>query len=121
MRPTVLVVEDDETLRLLTVEAISLLNVWVVACANADEALTVLERSVPIALVVTDVTMPGSLDGLGLAKMIWVRWPSIPVIITSGKPLVSTVALPSHAIFLPKPWPLELLLLSVDSCLARPT
>jgi CheY-like chemotaxis protein len=70
-------VEDDETLRLLTVEAISLLNMWVVACANADEALIVLERSVRIALVLTDVTMPGSLDGLELARMIWVRWPSV--------------------------------------------
>jgi DNA-binding NtrC family response regulator len=121
MRPTVLVVEDDETLRLLMVEAISLLNVRVVACANADEAVIVLERSVPIALVLTDVTMPGSLDGLELAKMIWVRWPSIPVIITSGKPLGTTISLPSHAIFLTKPCPLDLLLLSVDSCLARPT
>lgn len=114
MRPIVLIVEDDEILRLLTVEAISLLDVWVLACINADEALEILESSASIALVVTDVTMPGSMDGLELSKMIWTRWPSVPVIITSGKPLLTAVSLPSHALFLSKPCPLDLLLESVD-------
>lgn len=70
MSPTVLVVEDDETLRSLTADAISLLGAIVVECASGDEALSELEKSPSIALVVTDICMPGSLDGLELAKVI---------------------------------------------------
>ncbi|MBF4211189.1 hypothetical protein [Pseudomonas donghuensis] len=55
MAPTVLVVEADEILRSLTVEAISLLGVCVIDCASADDALAMLDDSTSIALVITDL------------------------------------------------------------------
>ena len=58
MPPTVLVVEDDEILRSLTVEAISLLGLCVIDCASADDALPMLEDSISIALVITDIYLP---------------------------------------------------------------
>lgn len=109
MSPTVLVVEDDEILRSLTVEAVFLLGVSVVECASADDALPVLEGSSSIALVITDICMPGSMDGLELAKVIWSRWPCLPVIVTSGDITLPDGMLPSHAMFLRKPWSLDAL------------
>lgn len=104
---TVLVVEDDEILRSLTAEVVSLLNFDVIACATADEALPILKTSSSIALVITDVCMPGNLDGLELAHLIWANWSDIPVIVTSGNRSVPIGELPAHAIFLRKPWLME--------------
>lgn len=109
MPPTVLVVEDDEVLRLLTAEAITLLGVRVMDCASADEALPMLESPSSIALVITDICMSGSMDGLELAKVIWSRWPCLPVILTSGNTVIPVGLLPSNAIFLLKPWTLDAL------------
>ncbi|MHC8381376.1 response regulator [Pseudomonas sp. LB3P14] len=109
MSPTVLVVEDDEILRSLVVEAISLLGLCVIDCVSADDALTMLEGSSAITLVITDVCMPGSMDGLELARVIWSRWPCLPVIITSGDRSMPDGLLPSHAMFLRKPWTLDVL------------
>lgn len=108
MSLTVLVVEDDEILRSLVVEAVSTLGYRVLDCASADQALIILADHT-IGLVLTDVYMPGSMDGLELAKVIWVRWPSLPVIITSGNRTIPDGLLPSHAMFLRKPWTLDTL------------
>lgn len=117
MSATVLVVEDDEILRSLTGEAIELLGVCVIGCASADDALPMLEGSSSIILVMTDICMPGSMDGLELAQLIWVRWPCLPVIITSGNRTVPDGMLPSHAMFLLKPWTLDVLHHAVRSYL----
>jgi DNA-binding NtrC family response regulator len=117
MSPTVLVVEDDEILRSLTGEAIELLGVCVIGCASADDALPMLEGSSSIVLVVTDICMPGSMDGLQLAQLIWVRWPLLPVILTSGNRTIPNGSLPSHAMLLPKPWTLDVLHRAVRSYL----
>lgn len=105
----ILIVEDDELLRPLTEEAISLLDLAVVACATADDALVVLEGTNTIGLVISDICMPGSMDGLELAKVIWDRWPHLPVILTSGNKFVIEASLPLNAMFLRKPWSLDVL------------
>lgn len=109
MSLTVLVVEDDETLRALTVDAISLLGVVVLDCSSADEALPILEGAFSIVLVMTDICMPGTMDGLELAQLIWLRWPLLPVILTSGDTTVADGMMPSHSYFLRKPWTLDAL------------
>ena len=109
MSPIVLVVEDDEILRSLTVEAISLLGLCVFDCASAEDALPMLEDSGSIALVITDIYMPGKTNGLQLANIIWSRWPRLPVIITSGKKSIPERRLPTHSMFMRKPWSLETL------------
>lgn len=98
----VLLVEDDEIVRPLVAEAISLLGHDVIECSNADEGLEALEKT-PIVLVVTDVRMPGSMDGLALAQLIWSRWAGLPVIIMSGDASVPRGMLPADALFLRKP------------------
>jgi DNA-binding NtrC family response regulator len=118
MSPIVLVVEDDEILRSLTVEAISLLGVRVMDCASAEEALPMLEDSTSIALVITDVCMPGSMDGLELANVIWSRWPCLPVIVMSGDKVTPDSLWPPNSLFLRKPCSLDALYQAVRTYLS---
>lgn len=106
MSLSVLLVEDDQILRTLTADAITLLDITVIDCGSAEHALSVLESSSSIALVMTDIRMPGCMDGLDLAQVIWSRWPALPVIITSGH-TTALDGLPANATFLAKPWTID--------------
>ncbi|WP_259104911.1 response regulator [Pseudomonas sp. JUb42] len=108
MLPIILLVEDDDTLRMLTSDALTLLDAQVLECSGADEALTILESGILVNLLFTDIRMPGRLDGLELANLVSMRWPLLPIIVTSGNRL-STDILPSGAAFIPKPWTLGVL------------
>lgn len=72
--------------------------------ANADEALAILQSGEPIASVFTDIDMPGSIDGVGLANRVREQWPAIVIIVASGHRRVSDVPLPAGAHFFPKPY-----------------
>lgn len=75
----------------------------VLEAGDADEAVSVLERETAIRLLVTDIDMPGSMDGLKLARLTRDRWPPVKIVVISGrvKPLPSE--LPADAQFLTKP------------------
>ena len=103
MSLNVLLVEDDMFLRSVMIEAVSILGHVVTDCPSADQALIALEGMEPFSLVITDVRMPGRLDGLDLAQAIWSRWPEVPVIIMSANTVLSPSSLPSNAKFLTKP------------------
>jgi DNA-binding NtrC family response regulator len=106
MPATVLIVEDSEILRTLTADAISILGMKTLECGSADEAIHLLADH-HIDLMITDVRMPGSMDGLELAQTVWKRWPGFPVIITSGNVVVSSGTLPERSVYLPKPYTLD--------------
>src|SRR5580704_14488662 len=76
----------------------------VVEAADADEALVILEDRLDIAVVFTDVQMPGSMDGLRLAAAVRDRWPPIKIIATSGMARVTDDDLPCGSRFLSKPY-----------------
>src|SRR3984885_8453881 len=103
-RPVVLVVEDDVLIRMHAAETIEEAGFEVVEASNADEAVAILETRLDVAVVFTDIQMPGSMDGLKLAKAVRVRWPPIHIVATSGLVDVRTVDLPSGGRFLPKPY-----------------
>lgn len=103
----VLVVENDPSLRWLMTEAVEHLGYGVTECASADEALTVLERTMSLSLVITAVRMPGSIDGLGLAKIVWSTRPDLPVLIISGHIDLPASFLPVNSRFLKKPCTLD--------------
>jgi len=69
-RPVVLIVEDDFLLRMNAAEMIGASGFDVVEAANADEAIAILEARPDIRVVFTDVQMPGSMDGLKLARFV---------------------------------------------------
>jgi CheY-like chemotaxis protein len=103
-RPVVLVVEDDYLLRLDAADMIKAADFEVIEAANADEAIAILESRNDIAVVFTDVQMPGSMDGLRLARAVRGRWPPIKIITTSGQRIVEELDLPEGGRFLPKPY-----------------
>jgi|SRR3984893_16135118 CheY-like chemotaxis protein len=76
----------------------------VIAAFDADEAIDVLERLGDIELVITDINMPGSMDGLRLAAAIKDRWPPIHLILVTGFRPPSKSELPRGSLFIPKPY-----------------
>jgi CheY-like chemotaxis protein len=103
-RPVVLVVEDDFLLRMQAVDIVKDAGFKAVEAANADEAIAILEAEPNIHVVFTDVQMPGTMDGLKLAKFVKDRWPPIKIVATSGRVRISEADLPEGSIFVPKPY-----------------
>ena len=83
-RPVVLIVEDEFLLRMDAVDMIAGAGFEVVEAANADQAIEILEARRDITVVFTDIQMPGSMDGLKLARAVRGRWPPIKIVATSG-------------------------------------
>lgn len=83
--PTILLVEDEVLIRMSMADALRGAGFAVVEAANADEALSILNVSVGIDLVMTDIRMPGSIDGLGLAAKLRESRPELKLVIVSGE------------------------------------
>src|ERR1700719_2340782 len=105
-RPVVLIVEDEFLLRMDAVDMIAGAGFEVVEAGNADQAIEILESRRDITVVFTDIQMPGSMDGLKLARAIRGRWPPIKILATPGHLHVSESDLPEGGRFLPKPYSL---------------
>jgi CheY-like chemotaxis protein len=103
-RPVVLVVEDEFLLRMDVVDIIAEAGFEVVEAANADQAIDILEARRDITVVFTDIQMPGSMDGLKLARAVRGRWPPIKIVATSGHVGVRETDLPEGGRFLAKPY-----------------
>ncbi len=80
---TVLVVEDDAATRRLAVRHLTALGYGVVEAGNAAVAIATLETEPAIDLLLSDVIMPGEMDGLALAGMVVRRWPKMKIVVTS--------------------------------------
>jgi CheY-like chemotaxis protein len=103
-KPVVLVVEDDFLLRMDAANIIKDAGFDVLEASNADEAIAILESRNDVAVVFTDIQMPGSMDGLKLARAVRGRWPPIKIVTTSGQCVVEASDLPEGGRFLPKPY-----------------
>jgi CheY-like chemotaxis protein len=103
-RSVVLVVEDDLLLRMHAADMIAEAGYDVVEVGNADEAIAILEARSDIEVIFTDIQMPGSMDGLKLARYVNGRWPPIKIIATSGYFAICERDLPKGGIFLSKPY-----------------
>ena len=82
-REIVLVVEDDPDVRAYVVETLSALNYSVREAANAEAALSILDDSGPVDLLLTDVVMPG-MNGRNLAEAAKLRRPGLKVLYMTG-------------------------------------
>jgi DNA-binding NtrC family response regulator len=103
-RKVVLLVEDDAIIRMGAFEFLSLAGFEAIEASNADEAIRVLEARPDIHLVLTDVEMPGSIDGVKLSHYIRDRWPPVKLIVVSGRTIVAETHLPTGARFYAKPY-----------------
>ena len=80
----VLLVEDEGVIRWMTSEGLQDEGFAVVEASNSDEAVQLLDGPGRFDAVVTDVRMPGAVDGVGVAVHARRRYPAIPLIVTSG-------------------------------------
>jgi CheY-like chemotaxis protein len=103
-RRVVLIVEDEALVRMTAVGMVEEAGFEVLEAANADEAILLLEARRDITVVFTDIEMPGSMDGLKLARAVRGRWPPIKIIATSGRCVIGDGDLPSGGLFLQKPY-----------------
>jgi two-component system, response regulator PdtaR len=110
----ILAVEDETLVRDYLTGVLEDAGYQVVSAANADEAIEILESRNDIRILITDVNMPGSMDGLRLAAAVKDRWPPIKIIIATGKDRPGSQELPLGSQFLPKPYLPDRVLAAVD-------
>ena len=99
----VLVVEDEMLLRMRAVDMVEDAGFTSVEAVDADEAVAILESRSDIALLLTDIQMPGTMDGLGLAHSVRERWPPIKIILVSGQLKLANIDIPADSRFFGKP------------------
>jgi CheY-like chemotaxis protein len=110
MSSTILVVEDEMLVRMHGTDILEEAGFSVIEAANADEALAILTGQDAVHLLFSDVDMPGSMDGLALARQVHQRWPNIRLLLTSGHHRLNEDQLPDNGKFLGKPWTHDVLL-----------
>ncbi len=100
-RSTILVVEDEVLLRMTLADQLRDAGYNVIEAANGDEAAAVLRTS-PVGFVVSDVRMPGTMDGVALARLVRSDHPAIKIILTSAH--LSEAGWAQHDGFFHKPY-----------------
>ena len=88
-------------IRMLAADSLEDSGYRVLEAADAAEALRILEEHDEVSVLFTDVNMPGSVDGVELARMVHRRWPDLRIIVTSGR---DRPPVPDDSLFLPKPY-----------------
>lgn len=101
---TILVVEDEPFIRMSTVATLQDAGYAVLEAKDSAEALLVLARHEEISIVVTDVRMPGPMDGLGLVPRLQQQRPVLRALVVSANACADDAYKAGAAAFLPKPF-----------------
>jgi len=80
----VLLVEDEVLIRMAVADYLRDCGYRVIEAGNADEAIKVLNTNETVDVVCTDVQMPGSLDGFGLAQWVRRERAGLKIVLVSG-------------------------------------
>jgi len=102
--PVVLVVEDEVLVRMLACDILVDGGFRSLEAVGAQEALALIDARPDIAVMFTDVDMPGEINGLGLAHLVAMRAPAVRLLVTSGAAEPGVGDLPAGARFLRKPY-----------------
>lgn len=102
-KQTVLIVDDEPLIRMHIRQVLEDAGHEVKEASNADDALSLIADD-GITVLLTDIDMPGSMDGLALARGVAARWPSIGLVVTSGRRLPRPDEMPQETRFLSKPF-----------------
>ena len=108
---------------LLRIEAVDMVEdagFTSVDAVDADEAIAILESRSDIALMFTDIQMPGTMDGLRLAHIVHKRWPPIRIILVSGQLRLETIDTPPGSCFFAKPLEAEVMMRQMRNMIVRP-
>lgn len=115
---TVLVVEDDQLVRMHGIDILEEAGFRVIEADNADDALALLNRGEHVNLLFSDIAMPGTINGLELVRIVHERWPSIHLLLTSGHYRIHVGDAPGAARFVRKPWNSETLVSHIRELIA---
>ena len=117
----VLLVEDEDFIRLIVVETLVEAGFKVTQACNGETALALLQESSGFDLLLTDIHMPGRFSGIDIALRMRALWPETPVVFVTGRPDVLHVFGPpgprDRCIL--KPYRPTDLLAAIRSCLAQ--
>lgn len=100
----VLVVDEEPMIRIIIADSLNEAGLQVLEASSADEALALLNEGNAVGTMITDVKMPGSMDGLDLAQTVASHWSDISLVVISGHASMDDPRLPLKAKFLPKPF-----------------
>jgi CheY-like chemotaxis protein len=107
-RSIVLVVEDEPLIRIMLVDALEDAGFSTLEAADGDHAIRLLEQLAPrVRAIVTDINLPGSTNGILLAKHAKAHWPEVHIVIISGLPRPDQFGIPGGVRFFQKPFNLE--------------
>jgi two-component system, response regulator PdtaR len=116
----VLIVEDEVLVRMLACDILTEGGHHPIDAVNAEEALVLIDARPDIGVMFTDVDMPGEINGLGLVRLVSMKRPDLPMIVTTGAADILPGDLPPNARFLAKPYsPSQLLTMITDVDAAR--
>jgi CheY-like chemotaxis protein len=113
----ILVAEDEVVVRMMLAEALRDAGYTVIEAADAEEAIRALRASADVKLLITDVRMPGRMDGVALARWVRSERPDIKVLLVSGD-LTGIVPTEHDGAFL-KPYNVSRLVGAVENLLAK--
>ncbi len=118
--PTILIVDDEPLIRMGLSDFLQECGFKVLEGSNAAEALQMIKsHAVVIDLVITDVRMPGDMDGFGLAQWVRTNQPALPVILCSGDAKKAEIAqdVCADQPFFRKPYDLQLMVAKIRQAL----
>ena len=105
LKPTlVLVVEDEALIRLELADELADMGCAMLEAGSADEAIALVDTHPKIQILLTDIKMAGSMDGIRLAHHVRDRWPPVKIIVASGMLGTRFSDLPPGAILVTKPY-----------------
>jgi len=90
-------------LRMRAVDMVEDAGYTSIEAVDADQAVAILEARSDVALMLTDIQMPGSMDGLKLAHAVHRRWPPIKIMLVSGQLKLANIDIPLDSRFFGKP------------------
>jgi CheY-like chemotaxis protein len=102
--PTILIVEDEVLFRVELADLFESSGYRVVEAGDSDEATAILDQDPTIRIVLTDIQMPGSMDGLRLGHYVRAHFPPVTLVIASGAHRPDPEDLPERSLYLSKPF-----------------
>ena len=106
----ILVIDDEPIVRLDAREILEDAGYVVTEAASADAAMPLLSDGGTVEAILTDIDMPGTLDGLQLARIVDGLMPEVAIVIMSGHELPRREDLPLKSTFVAKPFSASVLL-----------
>jgi DNA-binding NtrC family response regulator len=116
---TILVVEDEPLIRMSAVAALQDAGYWVLEAQNSAEALNILSQHSEISILVTDVRMPGHMDGLALVTWVQLNNPGIRSVVVSANATAAEAGKAGAFGFVAKPYLPDTIIKAVHDTMLR--